>query len=100
MSTATTTQPTISPNKASRTTTRKPKSNAPPPTGFAPRRPPGNPPASTTRSRAKRTRRLGTLDNASDYPTTLDGLFDLEVSYPTNEPQRNILRRARTGGAV
>ncbi len=28
-------------------------------------------------------RRLGTLFNASDYPQTLDGLFDLEVSYPT-----------------
>jgi hypothetical protein len=31
-------------------------------------------------------RRLGTLFNASDYPQTLDGLFDLEVSYPTIEP--------------
>ena len=31
-------------------------------------------------------RRLGTLYSASDYPTTLDGLFDLEVSYPTIEP--------------
>ena len=31
-------------------------------------------------------RRLGTLYNASDYPSTLDGLFDLEVSYPTLEP--------------
>ncbi|MFN7814548.1 MAG: hypothetical protein ACK5SI_18040, partial [Planctomycetia bacterium] len=31
-------------------------------------------------------RRLGTLFNASDYPTSLDGLFDLEVSYPTIEP--------------
>jgi len=30
--------------------------------------------------------RLGTLFSASDYPTTLDGLFDLEVSYPTVEP--------------
>ena len=30
--------------------------------------------------------RLGTLFNASDYPSTLDGLFDLEVSYPTIEP--------------
>jgi len=30
--------------------------------------------------------RLGTLFNASDYPQTLDGLFDLEVSYPTIEP--------------
>jgi hypothetical protein len=31
-------------------------------------------------------RRLGSLYNASDYPQTLDGLFDLEVSYPTIEP--------------
>jgi hypothetical protein len=31
-------------------------------------------------------RRLGTLFNASDYPTTLDGLFDLEVTYPAIEP--------------
>ena len=31
-------------------------------------------------------RRLGTLFNASDYPSRLDGLFDLEVSYPTIEP--------------
>jgi len=31
-------------------------------------------------------RRLGTLFNASDYPQTLDGLFDLEVSYPAIEP--------------
>jgi hypothetical protein len=31
-------------------------------------------------------RRLGTLFNPGDYPTTLDGLFDLEVSYPTIEP--------------
>ena len=31
-------------------------------------------------------RRLGSLYNASDYPSTLDGLFDLEVSYPTIEP--------------
>ena len=30
--------------------------------------------------------RLGALFNASDYPSTLDGLFDLEVSYPTIEP--------------
>lgn len=30
--------------------------------------------------------RLGTLFNPSDYPTTLEGLFDLEVSYPTIEP--------------
>ena len=38
----------------------------------------------TIKSEAER--RLGTLYNASDYPTTLDGLFDLEVSYPTIEP--------------
>ncbi len=31
-------------------------------------------------------RRLGTLFNLSDYPTTLDGMFDLEVSYPTIDP--------------
>ena len=31
-------------------------------------------------------RRLGALFNPSDYPSTLDGLFDLEVSYPTIEP--------------
>ncbi len=31
-------------------------------------------------------RRLGTLFNQADYPSTLDGLFDLEVSYPTIEP--------------
>jgi hypothetical protein len=30
--------------------------------------------------------RLGALFNPSDYPSTLDGLFDLEVSYPTLEP--------------
>jgi len=39
----------------------------------------------TIKSEAQR--RLGTLFNASDYPSTLDGLFDLEVSYPTIEPQ-------------
>jgi hypothetical protein len=38
----------------------------------------------TIKSEAQR--RLGTLFNASDYPQTLDGLFDLEVSYPTVEP--------------
>ena len=27
-------------------------------------------------------RRHGSLFNPADYPTTLDGLFDLEVSYP------------------
>jgi hypothetical protein len=31
-------------------------------------------------------RRLGSLFNPSDYPTTLDGMFDLEVSYPTIDP--------------
>jgi hypothetical protein len=31
-------------------------------------------------------RRLGTLFNLSDYPQTLDGMFDLEVSYPTIDP--------------
>ncbi len=31
-------------------------------------------------------RRLGTLFNASDYPQTLDAMFDLEVSYPTIDP--------------
>jgi hypothetical protein len=31
-------------------------------------------------------RRLGSLFNPSDYPQTLDGMFDLEVSYPTIEP--------------
>ena len=36
-------------------------------------------------------RRLGTLFNASDYPTTLDGLFDLEVSYPTIEPPQYLV---------
>ena len=38
----------------------------------------------TIKSEAQR--RLGTLFNSSDYPQTLDGLFDLEVSYPTIEP--------------
>ena len=38
----------------------------------------------TIKSEAQR--RLDTLFNASDYPTTLDGLFDLEVSYPTIDP--------------
>ena len=52
-------------------------------------------------------RRLGTLFNHSDDPTTLDGMFDLEVSYPSIEqavgdllvdrPRRNILRRAGAG---
>ena len=38
----------------------------------------------TIKSEAQR--RLGTLFNQADYPSTLDGLFDLEVSYPTIEP--------------
>jgi len=38
----------------------------------------------TMKSEAER--RLGTLFNASDYLTTLDGLFDLEVTYPAIEP--------------
>ena len=38
----------------------------------------------TIKSEAQR--RLGTLFNASDYPSTLDGLFDLEVTYPAIEP--------------
>ena len=42
----------------------------------------------TIKSEAER--RLGTLFNASDYPTTLDGLFDLEVSYPTIEPPKPV----------
>jgi len=36
-------------------------------------------------------RRLGTLFNTSDYPSTLDGLFDLEVSYPTIEPPNYLM---------
>jgi hypothetical protein len=36
-------------------------------------------------------RRLGTLFSASDYPCTLDGLFDLEVSYPTIEPPNYLM---------
>jgi hypothetical protein len=31
-------------------------------------------------------RRLGSLFNPADYPTTLDGTFDLEVSYSAVEP--------------
>ena len=38
----------------------------------------------TIKSEAQR--RLGSLYNASDYPTTLDGLFARQVSYPTIEP--------------
>jgi hypothetical protein len=36
--------------------------------------------------KAEAERRLSTLFNASDYPTTLDGLFDLEVTYAAIEP--------------
>ena len=36
-------------------------------------------------------RLLGTLFNASDYPSTLDGLFDLKVSYPTIEPPNYLI---------
>jgi len=36
-------------------------------------------------------RRLGSLFDYADYPTTLDGLFDLEVSYPTIEPPEYLL---------
>ena len=43
----------------------------------------------TMKSEAER--RLGTLFNASDYPQTLDGLFDLEVSYPTIEPPNYLM---------
>ena len=43
----------------------------------------------TIKSEAQR--RLGSLYNASDYPTTLDGLFDLEVSYPTIEPPNYLM---------
>ncbi len=36
--------------------------------------------------KAEAQQRLGSLFNPSDYPGTLGGLFDLEVSYPTIEP--------------
>ncbi|MFM8494852.1 MAG: hypothetical protein ACKOEM_04920, partial [Planctomycetia bacterium] len=36
-------------------------------------------------------RRLGSLFNPADYPSTLDGLFDLEVSYPTIEPPQYLV---------
>lgn len=36
-------------------------------------------------------RRLGTLFNASDYPQALDGLFDLEVTYPAIEPPQYLV---------
>jgi hypothetical protein len=45
----------------------------------------------TMKSEAQR--RLGTLFNASDYPTTLDGLFDLEVTYPAIEPPGYLMAR-------
>ena len=35
--------------------------------------------------------RLGTLFNDADYPATLEGLFDLEVSYPPLEPPRYLV---------
>jgi hypothetical protein len=38
----------------------------------------------TMKSEAER--RLGSLFNPDDYPRTLDGMFDLEVSYPTIDP--------------
>jgi len=43
----------------------------------------------TPKSEAQR--RLGTLYNQADYPSTLDGLFDLEVSYPTIEPPNYLM---------
>lgn len=36
-------------------------------------------------------RRLGTLFNPSDYPATVDGMFDLEVSYPTIDPPNYLM---------
>ena len=36
-------------------------------------------------------RRLGSLFNPADYPTTLDGMFDLEVSYPPIEPPHYLI---------
>jgi hypothetical protein len=43
----------------------------------------------TIKSEAER--RLGTLFNASDYPTTVDGLFNLEVTYPGIEPPNYLM---------
>jgi hypothetical protein len=43
----------------------------------------------TMKSEAER--RLGTLFNASDYPQALDGLFDLEVTYPAIEPPQYLV---------
>ena len=36
-------------------------------------------------------RRLGSLFNPADYPTTLDGMFDVEVSYPPIEPTHYLI---------
>lgn len=41
--------------------------------------------------KAEARRRLGTLFNEADYPATLEGLFDLEVSYPPIEPPRYLV---------
>jgi hypothetical protein len=41
--------------------------------------------------KAEAQRRLGTLFNPADYPSTLDGMFDLEVSYPTIEPPNYLM---------
>ena len=43
----------------------------------------------TMKSEAQR--RLGTLFNQADYPSTLDGLFDLEVTYPAIEPPQYLV---------
>jgi len=43
-------------------------------------------------------RRLGSLFNPGDYPTTLDGMFDLEVSYPPIEPPSGISSLIGPGG--
>jgi len=43
----------------------------------------------TMKSEAQR--RLGTLFNANDYPTTLDGLFDLSVTYPAIAPPQYLV---------
>ena len=36
-------------------------------------------------------RRLGTLFNPANYPQTLDGMFDVEVSYPPIEPPHYLI---------
>jgi len=41
--------------------------------------------------KAEARQRLGTLFNETDYPETLEGLFDLEVSYPPIEPPRYLV---------